>query len=566
MANKIVSEDYADLVIEAGSRLALANSTNITPINFRNVLLNIPVEQIDKCSITEYSYTNFPLCYTLESLVSLEKSGITQIQNNPNLALRGEGVLVGVIDTGIDYQHEAFLYPNRTTKIVSIWDQTINPETPDTEENDNIEYSIIAYGTEYKREAINEALQADNPLEVVPSTDELGHGTMIAGIINGNESIDNSFRGVVPEAELVVVKLKQAKRITRDFYAISHDAVCFQTSDILFGIKYVIDTARILERPVVVCLALGSSMGGQDGSGPLSWYVSYVSENIGMIAVISGGNEGNLRRHYSGTVEAQTYSDTFELNVGPDEYGFSMELWQEIPNLLSVEITSPSGEVISPIYPERNDCRRFSLVFERTVLYVNNIIFESNSGNQLILFRFEYPTPGIWTFRVVNINRLMSSFNVWLPSGDLISEETYFLEPDPEITLTAPSYGEGAMTITAYDPTNDNIWINSGRGYSAANIIKPELVAPGVDITCPLPGNGYGSMTGTGAAAAHASGISAMLLEWGVVRGNYPSIHGGEIKNILIRGATRDRELTYPNPTWGYGRINVYDAFDRLRT
>lgn len=555
MANNITSEAYADLMIENVGIDESINPENITFINERLSLLNIPINNINKCAIETYPYRYFPKCYTLQSITSLEKSGVTRIQNNPNLNLYGQGVLIGIIDTGIDYQHEAFLNPDRTTKIVSLWDQTIEGES--LSEN-------ITYGSEYDQETINLALKSNDPTAIVPSKDDIGHGTMIAGIISGNESLANNFRGVVPRSELVVVKLKQAKKITRDIFSISHDVNCYQETDIMFAVNYVIEISRQLNRPLVICIALGTSQGGHDGRGALDNYLSYLND-IGRVAiVIAAGNEGNTRRHYLGVIDSLSAINDFELNVGDNEFGFSMELWQSTPHRLSIDIRSPAGEYINPIFPGQNECRRISFIFETTIVYVNNILSESETGDQLILIRFEYPTQGIWRFRITNLDSLTSFFNIWLPSGNLISENTYFLNANPNTTITGPGNSFAPITITAYDHINDSIWLGSSRGYTRTDMIKPDLAAPGVNLTCPLINNSYGTTTGTGAATAHATGIVAMIMEWGVVKGNYPNIYGPEIKQILIRGAKRESDINYPNRIWGYGIIDIFEGFNRL--
>lgn len=557
MANKLVSEDYADLIVENDSEFARENPTELVYLSPNHSILHIPIEDIDKCSIMQYGYRSFPACYTLESISSLDKSGVTAIQNLPNLGLRGEGVLIGVIDTGIDYTHEAFINPDGTSKIVSIWDQTIQADSPGT--------GNIKYGTEYQREQINNALNTPNPLDIVPTRDEIGHGTALAGIIAGNESLSNDFRGVVPNAELVIVKMKQAKNIIRDFYAIPRDAICFQATDVIFGVNYVIEIANRLNRPMAICIALGSGLESHDSKGVISAYFSYIAELPGKAIIVSAGNEGNAKRHYMGTIDNRIGYDEFELRVGPDEYGFSMEIWQGIPHRLSVTVTSPSGEFINPILPSLGECRRNNFIFESTVMYINNIISEPATGDQLILFRFEYPAEGIWRFRITNIDELGSTYNAWLPSGDLISNETYFLRPDPDITITAPGNALVPITATAYNHNNDSIWNQASRGYTRNNDVKPDMAAPGVDIVCPAMNNRYTTITGTGAAAAHTCGIVAMLLEWGIVKKNYDTLNVNEIKDILISGARRQEGIIYPNNIWGYGMINILGAFQSLR-
>jgi len=557
--NKIISEDYADLIIdnEIIAQYQNINKDNITPINNKHSMLHVPITEIEKCSIGQYNYNFFPSCFTLASFGSLDQSSITEVQKNSNLALFGGGVLIGFVDTGIEYQHQAFVNEDKTSRIVSIWDQTINIEVPDITE--------MPYGTIYDNKSLNAALLLENPLSLVPTTDEIGHGTILAGIAAGNLNVAQSFSGVVPKADLVIVKLKQAKQITRDIFCIPSKAICYQDTDILMGIRYIVSVASRLQKPLVICIGLGTSQGGHNGLGAVSTQLDALAQIPKICSVIAAGNEGIARRHYLGKIAKGEPTKEFELNVGIADTLFSMEIWQQAPYRIALDITSPTGEYTAPIYPEITECHKLSYVFESSVLWVNNEISEGDTGDQLILVRFQTALAGIWKFRVYNIDNAASEFNVWLPSAQLITDETYFLQSSPDKTITSPGNAVKSITITSYNPENGGIAINASRGYTRSNVIKPDLAAPGVNLTCPLIGNTYGTASGTGCATAHSAGIAAMLLEWGIVKGNYTSMNGQDIQKLLIRGATRSDELEYPNNVWGYGKINIYNVFQRLR-
>lgn len=557
MANEIINEDYLDIIVE-DELLPLFPNYSHTTITFVNSIVHIPKANFDKCSLGKglFPYSVFPTLYTLESTISLEKSGIQQIQLNPNFNLYGQGVLIGIVDTGIDYRHEAFLGRDGTSKIISIWDQTIN--------NGGTPPNGFTFGTEYTKAQIDEALRSDNPLSIVPSTDVDGHGTMIAGIIAGTPKVSADFTGIVPDSQIIVTKLKQAKIVNKQILSIAADKMCYQESDLMLGINYLVTAARALNRPLVVCVALGSSQGGHDGYGLLSRYLGYVNRLSNTGVVTSAGNEGNSRRHFFGTTTLSNETTEFELKVGSQDKEFFMEIWQQVPYRLSIDIRSPTGEYIAPIYPAIGECLEVNFIFEPTVLYINNMIFDIQSGDQLILIRFTNAQEGIWRFGVRNLDNVQSNFNVWLPSGNLISEETYFLNSNPDITITSPANSPDPTTITAYDSTTEGIWTPSSRGYTRLGGIKPDLAAPGVNLTCPTLNNSYGTVSGTGAAAAHTAGIFAMVLEWADVENNLIPINGFIIKELLIRGAKRTPTLTYPNNIWGYGKIDVYGLFRML--
>ena len=559
--NKIVSEDYADLIIrnEIINQYQSENldKDSITPINNKHSMIHIPISDFEKCTLGKYNYNFFPSCFSLASFGSLDQSSVTEIQKNQYLALFGEGVLIGFVDTGIEYQHQAFLNKDKTSRIVSIWDQTIN--------NEETIISEMPYGTIYDNKILNTALLLENPLSLVPTTDEIGHGTILAGIAAGNLNQSVSFSGVAPKAELVIVKLKEAKQITRDIFCIPSKAICYQDTDILMGMRYIIATAARLQKPVVLCIGLGTNQGGHDGFGAVSSQLDFLSQVPKVCTVVAAGNEGISRRHYLGKLVKGEPVKEFELNVGIADTLFSMEIWQQAPYRIAVDITSPTGEYTPPIYPEITECHKLSYVFESSVLWVNNEISEGDTGDQLILVRFQTALAGIWKFRIYNMDNASSEFNAWLPAAQLITDETYFLQSSPEKTLTSPGNAAKSITITSYNPESGGIAINASRGYTRTNVIKPDLAAPGVNLTCPLIGNTYGTASGTGCATAHTAGIAAMMLEWGIVKGNYNSMNGQDIQKLLIRGAKRSDDLEYPNNVWGYGKVNIYNVFQRLR-
>lgn len=507
--------------------------------------------------IGTYPYFSFPSIYTLNSLISLERSRVTAIQNNPNFALYGQGVVVGFVDTGIDYTHPAFINADNTTRLISIWDQTIQEGgTPP---------AGFSHGAAYSKAQINSALRSRDPLAIVPSVDENGHGTMLAGIAAGNADPANDFSGVASESELIVVKLKQAKPYNRQIFGVPEDVTCYQESDLLMGVNYVVRLARELQKPLVLCIGIGTSQGGHDSQGVSSGYLDFLVQIPHLAIAVAGGNEGNKRRHFSGSVSSGSDGTGFELTIGQNENDFAMEVWQNSPQRLAIEAISPTGEIIPRIPPTLNECRSFQLVFENSTLWINNMVLEEVSGDQMILIRFRNPQPGLWRFRLINLDQMDADFNVWLPAGNLISEETFLLNSTPDVTLTSPGNTWFTCVASAYNPGNDSIVLESSRGYTRTGMIKPDIAAPGYEITCPDLNGGYTSATGTGAAAAHTAGIVAMILEWAVVRGNYTTITGRDIQRILLRGADRIPEITYPNPSWGYGAIDVMGIFQSLR-
>lgn len=558
---KIISDDYTDLFIAYNRNPKLLErypgaTTHI--MNSRYAIAYVPSSILNVDFFKRYGDSPIPHFFGLTSEKSIEAVGINRLRSTPNLNLRGEGVLVGIIDTGIDYTNPIFIRPDGTSKIAALWDQSID--------SDNQFPANTFYGTEYTREQINQALKSVNPFDIVPSKDIIGHGTMLAGIAVGSEVPASDFSGVAPDADLIIVKLKEAKNALRKFMEYPLDVPCYQENDIMWAVQYMTETAMNLNRPLSICIGLGSSQGPHNGRGPLNELLSLVGDFLKMAISISVGNEGNKRRHFYGTVDPSAGYTTAELNIGVGEQGFLIAFWGAAPDTYTVNVVSPSGESTGRIAESIQTNQQISFVFETTKLSIDNQIIGTHAGEQVIVFRFHDPNPGIWVFQVYGKGDLAGSFHMWLPNDGFISDNTYFTESNPYTTITSPGDSSIPITVTSYNPDNEVLYQGASRGYTADNSIKPELAAPGVDIIVPDLQHKFTTASGTGVAAAFTAGVAAMMLEWGVVKGFYSEISTVDIKKFLIRGAKRSKQLQYPNRDWGYGIIDVYNVFNILRT
>jgi hypothetical protein len=319
--NRIVGEDYADLVVETSQVQSILDKIPeavAIPIHFQISLVTFPVQYFTKRSIVELGYSVIPSIVGLLSQDSLEASGILKLRNFTVFHLYGNGVLIGIYDTGIDYTNPVFRNADGSTRIVSIWDQMIQSDSPP---------EGFLYGTEYTKEQINRALQSDDPFAIVPTMDTIGHGTMLAGVAGGNESPENNFYGIATEAEFVIVKLKEAKRYLKEYLCIPMDAVAYQENDFAFALQYLTRVYAKLSRPMAICIAFGASEGPHDGRGTYSNYNALVAETPQIACIIAAGNEGNARRHYFGMIDEATGFDMVEMKEAENEGNFTMQLW-----------------------------------------------------------------------------------------------------------------------------------------------------------------------------------------------------------------------------------------------
>lgn len=484
---------------------------------------------------------------------ALEEAGILSIQQQPYLNLRGNGVLIGFVDTGIDYTQQIFRYEDGTSKIRYLYDQSITGAPPE-------EFFI---GTEYTNEQINQALKAENPYDVVPSRDMSGHGTFLASVAAGRD--EGNFIGAAPDAELIVVKLKRARPYGLQLFTVPENQEdAFSSIAVMIGVEYVLQKARELDRPVVICLGIGTNSGSHDGFSIFEEYLSGIANLTGVCLCIAAGNESQARHHTIGTITAKGETQNIDVKVSDRPTDFIISIWNSMADKLSVSILSPTGEYIARIPPKTGNIQITDLILERTQVRVAFYFPLEGSGGQLTTVRVLDAPPGIWTVTIHGDIILDGTFHAWLPLTGLVSPDVEFLAANPYYTVTVPSTASGAISCGAYDSVNDSLYLNTSWGPTRIERMAPDLVAPGVGILGVYP-TGSGTMTGTSAAAAITAGACALMMQWGIVQGNDVSISTYQIRAYLIRGCSRMQTMSYPNPQWGYGTLNLYESFNLMR-
>jgi len=571
--NSVASEDFADFIapyFTTPEEFIRSQGTDcIDFVNSTLAVVYVPLSTVTPSTYTSYTYSAVPKLYSLLDVTSMDAAGITPAGELPVLNNQGAGVIVGFVDTGINYTDSLFRNVDGSTRIIGIWDQTNNSDNSNNIENETAKpFSAFSalYGTQYTAEEINLALNSDNPASIVPTRDENGHGTFLASIAAGNRDERAGFSGAAPQASIAMVKLKPAKQYLRDFYLIQDGADAYQENDIMMGVSYLYFLARKYSMPLVVCIPLGTNMGSHMGMSRLGQYLNQVSLSNGSAIITAAGNETGARHHFRAVMDADTDEVTAELRVGEREAGFSMELWAENMGAYTVGFISPTGEVAREISVPLRGENTVSFLLEQTQITVYTQIADVSSGSQFIFMRFENPMSGIWRILIRNSLDIRETFHIWLPVRGFISDETYFLRPDPDTIITDPGNARYPITVTAYDHTKNSIYIHASRGYSLSGRIKPDLAAPGVNILgASVSGRRLTRMSGTSVSAAHLAGAAAILLNWGVLNANYPYLNTPVLKSIFVRGAQRNPALTYPNREFGYGTLNLYEAFLHLR-
>lgn len=562
----IYSDDYIGYFIRYDNDIegirAVVNPVCIDVVNNRFlVAYKAAPENDDLEGFFAYGYGNLPKVYGLMDIPAVEDIGAYAVRNLPGLRLDGKDVIVGFVDTGIDYRNPVFLDRQGNTRIQYLWDQN--------QEAYGSGRAVFGYGGEFSREDIDRANNSDNPYDMIPSRDEIGHGTYVASIVAGNENIEENFSGVAPESDIIMVKLKSVEKPLREFYYIGEDRNCYSETDIAQGIRYLINKAIQLAKPMVICLGVGTNQGGHSGDSNLELYIQNLSGLRGICFVAPGGNELGGRHHYESGLQTQG-NEVIEINVTPGLPGVTMEIWGNAPGLLRVIIESPSGERLDTIVPNETGFTEDDFLFEGSSVFVYNVVVESVTGDQVVFVRFSNPSQGIWRVLVIEtVNQLGGGFNAWLPIMDFVGDRATFVRSSPNITVTSPGNGVGCITAAAYNNKNSAIYVESSRGFTRKGSIKPDVTAPGVNIKGVFAsGSGrtlYTEKSGSSVAAGFVAGVAALMLQWGIVNRNNLGINTEIIKQQLIRGASRDEDISYPNNIWGWGIIDILQTFKNLR-
>ncbi|NGT57557.1 S8 family peptidase [Clostridium perfringens] len=515
-------------------------------------------------SIKSIIYIELNGIYTLsESPVEDSKAPIFHI--NPSLNLRGSGVVVAIVDTGIDYLNNEFMREDETTRILSIWDQTIDSgKTP---------YGFIS-GSEYTEEDINKAIQAQkqgqNPYDIVPSKDDYGHGTKMAGIV-GARGINREIVGVAPDCEFIIIKLQEASKEYIDFYYAKGDKPKYRNTDIIMALKYLYELSFTLNKPMIIYLPLGSNLGDHAGASILERYVdTKISGKNSLFVVTSTGNQGNTDTHTSGRIKSNGDSQIIELNCGREQQGLVLQIYAQKPSKIKLGILSPSGEIFENTNPRKtkhiliNDAPTWKFIYEGTRVQVTYDSPDEFTGDEKFVIKMDGVTEGVWRFILTGNHIVDGKYYAWILQRELLAEDTRFLNPSPYTTLTIPGTAKTIINTSYYNQNNGAIVSESGRGYTMKDYIQPIITAGGINAITTKPGGGTITMSGASVAGAILAGCCALIIQWAVVDGNDPQMYATKLQAYIIRGARKREGDTYPNRQWGYGILDMQEIFKSL--
>ena len=539
-----------DLIVKFTGDIKRIETQEIRVVVLENnyAIITVPQYLIDSLSnFEEVIFIEKPKRLYFSIVQVISSSCINAVQT-ANLGLFGEGIIVGIIDSGIDYAHPVFRNPDGSTRILEIWDQTIRGNPPEG-------YYL---GTLYSRDDINSALEQtslQSRYNIVPSVDLSGHGTHVAGIAAGNfaENRNNNL-GIATKSELIVVKLGNPQPGSFP-----------RTTELMQAINYVVNRAISYNRPLALNISFGNTYGSHDGTSLLETFIDSASDRGRTSIVIASGNEGASGGHTSGTLQMNRVSD-IELAISTFEQSVSVQIWKSYVDEFDIEIINPNRDRLV-VLSDNVGPQRFRLQNTELLIYYGEPSPYSRFQEIYIDFipTMEFIDTGVWTIRLTPRRIVNGLYDLWLPSEGSLNQQTRFLRPTPDVTLTIPSTASKAITVGAYNAATLAYADFSGRGFTRmTNQIKPDLVAPGVNVRSAVPGGFFDVKSGTSMAAPSVTGSAALLMEWGIVRGNDRFLYGEKVKAYLLRGAKPLPGFTvYPNPQVGYGALCVRDSLPR---
>ena len=518
--------------------------TEILSVNYAIMTLNL-ARLPELYGYDEVEFIELPKYLTYVLRYGLSSTCVSPVQNMSGFGLRGEGVIIGIIDSGIDYTHPDFINADGSSRILYIWDQTLTSTPPEG----------FANGTEYDNDMINLALSGEAPPSTVPSTDIIGHGTAVAGIAAGNGNASGGLeRGVAPEASIIVVKLGYAgsESLTR-------------STEIMRAVKYISDKAEGLRMPLAINISYGTNNGSHDGNSLFERYLDSMAEKWKTIIAVATGNEGITAHHFSAILaRGETVSAEFVL-AGAVRTVY-ITLWKDFVDTVNFELISPGGGSTGVIRPLQSVTRITLDGVSVSVIYGQPNHYRVDQEVYILLqTQNSVISSGVWRLEATGVNIVDGRIDIWLPTGEEVSRDTSFLKPSLNTTLTLPSTADSIIAVGGYNAIINIAADFSGRGpLRAVNIARPDLTAPAVDIYTTRSGGGYDVYTGTSMAVPFVTGSAALMMQWGIVQGNDPFLYGQRVKAFLRRGASRNFPLEYPNNIWGYGSLSLCDTMIEL--
>ncbi len=563
-----MSEDYENYIIQYNgdilkalepisyARGYAAGQSYFAAIAVRKGKLQELLKAVPQITNIEKSYP-----FTLSDLKIVNEGSSMKVFTKKPEFLNGEGVIVGVIGTGIDYLSDRFMTQDGRSRVLTIWDQTIQRgPTPET----------LRYGTVFSKDKIQEAIrlkkQGGDPYTIVSHKDETGHGTAIAGIMGAtNLGPEDEIASIAHKCEFAIVKLKEAKKSTLEINGVSEELTnIYESTDVAAAIEYLALLQERLNKPMVVYLPIQSNCGGHDGQTAIERHIDIYNMRRGFVVTCNTGNEGDTATHTSGILAQKGDVGKVSVEIGEKENKFCLSIWITRPDKISMEIISPTGEKLEKIQVPKLDEGQIEIKLGESTIVIQYFIQEQSGGEQVIILMMKNIKGGIWQLNLIGEVVVNGRYDVWMHQRELLKGDSRFVDPDPYTTLTIPSSGRNILCTGYYDRKDTTLVAESGKGYTRDGRIKPTVVIGGTNILTTGLNNSNIITSGSAVAGAILTGAVALLLQWGIVNKNDTNLYASKIYTYLIRGTIKKEGIVHPNPDWGYGILTCEELFKNL--
>lgn len=556
---------FVEYVGDFVERISTVDYAEVFPIKYffavlfvKNGMINVLLQEFPEIINIERS---FP--YTLFNLsITNENPDLSAIKKG-NTTLTGEGVIVGIVGTGIDYLSPRFMDENGNTRILSIWDQSVN---------DGFAPEDFMFGREFDRNQINQAIEAkskgNNPYEIVNHKDEVGYSTAIANIIGGRGLLETEeFESIAPNCEFVIIKLRGGSKSNLIHWGLEdYDGAVFDSNDVFTSISYCYKIVQKFNKPLVMYLPVGTNLGAHNGDTISEKFIDFFSEIRKFSVVTSTGDQGGNAICSKNSFLEDELEKIVYLNVDENQKNIFFSLNYFSPDVLAISITNPKGETTNKIDIRPVDGEEIIIKLGESTIDVQYFLEGKTTINQRLDFVIKNAVGGVWTISVTKVEVINGEFNIWVQQWQFSKSKTGLLNPSQDSTLMTPATANSIIVTSSFNQIENRLLGKAGRGFSINNTITPIIATAGKNISTIGSNNENIVVSGAAVSGAILTGVVSLLYQWGIVDKNDINMYSSKIKSYLIQGTIREEDKIYPNEAEGFGLLSLEKLFNKLES
>lgn len=557
---------FVEYVGDFAERISTVDYAEVYPLRYffavifvKNGMINVLLQEFPEIINIERS---FP--YTLFNLSKTNENPDLSAMNKGNTTLNGEGVIVGIVGTGIDYLNPRFQDENGNTRILSIWDQSLSDGGASSED--------FMFGGEFDRNQINQAIAAkskgNNPYEIVNHKDDIGYSTAIANIIGGRSLLETEeFESIAPKCEFVIIKLRGGSKSNLMHWGLENfDGTVFDSNDVFTSISYCYKIVQKFNKPLVMFLPVGTNLGAHNGDTISEKFIDFFSEIRKFSVVTSTGDQGGSAICSKNSFSENELEKIIYLNVDDNQKNIFFSINYFSPDVLDVSITNPKGETTNKINIRPNDGEEISVKLGESTIDVQYFLEGKTTVNQRLDFVIKNAVGGVWNIGITKVEAIYGYFNIWLQQWQFSQVRTGLLNPSQDTTLMTPATANSIIVTSSFNQIENRLLEEAGRGFSINNTITPIIATAGKNILTIGANNENIVVSGAAVSGAILTGVVALLYQWGIVDKNDINMYSSKLKSYLIQGTIREEDKNYPNEAEGFGLLSLEKLFKKLES